>query len=386
MSSEPSHRQGNLADDLPYPGMRPKTLSPFIRAKERLQFTGWLQFIPPFAVALVLGLVAWLSIAPGSSGWIWFGRALAAFAVALVAVGLFDLALLKFRLFSLPDRRPRPVKGDDIAVMRARRACRSFQPVRLTNHDMTTLTDLVTKHLVPRADNISNARIRIEHLRQPLPVWPVIGAREFLILIVPGQYDRHAVIKAGRVMQHVVNGLTKRGISTCWIGPGTDRASVEAALGGRFDASDEQILCSVAVGYGSRFRPLLAHVAAKVMHRRLPLVDLAFEDVPGVPAPLSRQPYKGLRPALEACRWAPSSYNSQTTRVILSRSGRALTRVAFCAKTGSRYYAPLALGIWLANWETAMSALGIEGHFVAKSGVDPVEEDLVHDVDWIADN
>lgn len=385
MSSDPIVPRGANADDLPYPGAGIRALAPVIHAKDRLQFTGWLQFLPPFWIALVLGLVGWavFAWAPERARWIAWG--VSGIAALMLAIGLFDLAVLKLRLFALPDRKPRPVKGDDLAVMRARRACRSFQPKRLSNHDVTMMSDLVTAHLVPRFDNLSGAQIRIEHLREPLPVWPVVGAQEFLILIAPADYDRHAVIKAGRSMQHIVNGLTKRGLSTCWIGPGTDRVAVEAALGGRFDASRDHVLCSVAVGYGSRYEPFLSRIAGRIMHRRLPLVDLAFEDVPGVPAPLSRQPYRSLRPALEACRWAPSSYNSQTTRVILTRSGRNIRRAAFCATKGSRFYAPLALGIWLANWETAMAALGVEGHFVAKTGVDPIAENLVHDVDWIAD-
>jgi hypothetical protein len=38
-------------------------------------------------------------------------------------------------------------------------------------------------------------------------------------------------------------------------------------------------------------------------------------------------------------------------------------RVDFVATTPSRFYAPVALGIWVANWETGCAALGIEGRW-----------------------
>ena len=38
-----------------------------------------------------------------------------------------------------------------------------------------------------------------------------------------------------------------------------------------------------------------------------------------------------------------------------------MRQVDFVAVTASRYYAPVALGIWLANWETGCTTLGIPG-------------------------
>ncbi|GLY83756.1 hypothetical protein [Actinoallomurus iriomotensis] len=35
----------------------------------------------------------------------------------------------------------------------------------------------------------------------------------------------------------------------------------------------------------------------------------------------------------------------------------------FFTTTASRFYAPVALGIWCANWETGCEALGIPGRF-----------------------
>jgi hypothetical protein len=39
-----------------------------------------------------------------------------------------------------------------------------------------------------------------------------------------------------------------------------------------------------------------------------------------------------------------------------------LKRFDFYATTASRYYAPVAVGIWCANWEMGCEALGIHGH------------------------
>ena len=82
----------------------------------------------------------------------------------------------------------------------------------------------------------------------------------------------------------------------------------------------------------------------------------------------------------EACQWAPSSYNGQTTRAVLRLA--PVQAVDFYAVTSSRYYAPVALGIWCANWELGCEALGLRGHFELQpspEGALPVPR---HDATW----
>ena len=63
------------------------------------------------------------------------------------------------------------------------------------------------------------------------------------------------------------------------------------------------------------------------------------------------------------CQWSPSSYNSQTTRAAIIAQDAKVVRADFAVATESRYYAIVALGIWLANWERGCRALGIDGRF-----------------------
>ena len=155
---------------------------------------------------------------------------------------------------------------------------------------------------------------------------------------------------------------TRAGISTCWIGPGADQSSVVAALGGRFDPEQEHVICVCAVGYRSRFVPLLIRAMNAKMHSRLALEQLYFSDDDLTdPVDVASPPYSELGRSYEVCQWSPSSYNGQTTRAVL-RAGDVVERVDFESSTSSRYYAPVALGIWLANWETGCQALGVHGH------------------------
>jgi hypothetical protein len=45
----------------------------------------------------------------------------------------------------------------------------------------------------------------------------------------------------------------------------------------------------------------------------------------------------------------------------------ALKSFDFYAATASQYYAPVALGIWAANWEMGCAALGLQGHFTVRT-------------------
>lgn len=56
----------------------------------------------------------------------------------------------------------------------------------------------------------------------------------------------------------------------------------------------------------------------------------------------------------------------------------------FYAATASQYYAPVALGIWAANWEMGCKALGIQGHFAMRS--EEEQESLPrYDLSWVLD-
>ncbi len=81
-------------------------------------------------------------------------------------------------------------------------------------------------------------------------------------------------------------------------------------------------------------------------------------------------PYNRFGRNYEVCQWAPSAFNGQTTRCVAvfeinekQVNESKLKRLDFYASTKSRYYAPVALGIWCANWEIGCEALGIKGHF-----------------------
>jgi len=226
--------------------------------------------------------------------------------------------------------------------------------------------------------------VRLEYISGRLTVWPTVNGTEFLVAIVPLPYDRASVIDVGRTLQKVVMEATRRGLATCWIGPGADHESLERHLGDRFDPEREQIICTCAVGYWSRYIPVFVRVFNRLLHGRLPLAELFFSDAE------LRVPFEVTAPAaahfgrtFEACQWAPSSYNGQTTRAVLrSSAAGAVQGVDFYAVTSSRYYAPVALGIWCANWELGCEALGLHGRF---EGLGPTAEPSLprHDVTWV---
>ncbi|MGW1168978.1 hypothetical protein [Streptomyces sp. NPDC001153] len=65
-----------------------------------------------------------------------------------------------------------------------------------------------------------------------------------------------------------------------------------------------------------------------------------------------------------------------------------MKRPDFYSTTTSRFYAPAALGIWCANWETGCDALGIPGHFqvltLEERGVSDAPELPRYHMSWIA--
>jgi len=69
-----------------------------------------------------------------------------------------------------------------------------------------------------------------------------------------------------------------------------------------------------------------------------------------------------------------------------------VSRFDFYAATESRYYAPVVLGIWCANWEMGCEALDIRGHFAVLSpGERGIHDEKAcpqlprYDLSWVLD-
>jgi hypothetical protein len=336
--------------------------------KLRLQFTGWLQYIPPAIVTFVFFLVATLI---RFLGFMQVARFFDLVGILLLAVLIFDLITVKFRL-RFPEHLPK--RKDDLDLfdlMRSRQSCRSFQTRRLTPADHNELMEYVRLH--SEAPTLGDAPIRFEYIAAPLTVWPTVNATEFLVAIAPKVYNRLAVIDVGRSLQKIVMDATRMGLGTCWIGPGADHASIVTHLGDRYNPEEDHIICVCAIGYKSRYIPMFVRIFNAQMHRRLPLSSLFFADAHfKEPLDVDAYPFNQFGRTYEICQWAPSSYNGQTTRCVAvvgqnrtesDKQASRLARFDFYAITASRYYAAVAVGIWCANWEMGCEARGIQGHF-----------------------
>ena len=203
-----------LLERIPFLFMR-KIAAEVVRTKMRLQFTGWLQYLLPVIFVLLFASI-------GGIAALFNVRFLAipflVLAALIMTVALFDLVTVKFRL-RFPERLPK--RNDDLELfdlMRARRSCRSFQTRKLTDADFNELIESVRIHT--EEPQIGGSPVRFEYISAPITVWPVVNATEFLVAIVPLQYDRFAVIDVGRSLQKVVMDATRMGLGTCWIGPG----------------------------------------------------------------------------------------------------------------------------------------------------------------------
>jgi nitroreductase len=360
------------------------------RIKVRLQFTGWLQYLLTAVAAIVFLVIAALGkligIWPVPLFWLLFS-----IGALLLAVTVFDVITVKL---GLRPSEPVPRRRDDLDafdLMRSRRSCRSFQSRELTDAHREELVRAARERSRP-GHLTGTSPIRLEYIAAPLTVWPMVGAHEFFIAIAPRDYDRLAIIDVGRSLQKVVLHATRMGVATCWIGPGADQTSIVTHLGDRFDPDRDHVVCVCAVGYRSRFEPLAVRVIELTQHRRLPLASLFFAD-PRFQRPLAVgiPPFSSFGRCYEVCQWSPSSFDSQTTRCVVTadHTGQTVARVDFYAATLSRYYAPVALGIWCADWETGCNALGITGHFQTLT---PGERDVSnvpavprYDVSWIPD-
>lgn len=371
----------------------PSRRSVLWRVKLRLQFTGWLQYLITTNVAVILLVIS-------AAGWLIGAWRLLLFwlpfgsGAVLLAAAIFDVITLKC---GVRPREPLPRRKDDtdsFDLIRSRRSCRSFQRRDLTVADRAELLRAAAAYT--RRDHlIGTSPIRLEYVAAALTVWPTVGAHEFLVALAPRNYDRLAIIDIGRSLQHVVLHATRMGLATCWIGPGADHTSVITQLGDRFDPDHDHVVCVCAVGYRSLLQPLSIRMMELVQHRRLALESLFFADPHGRRSlAVDVPPFSSFGRCYEICQWSPSSYNSQTTRcaAVTRRVGstQEVARFDFCASTNSRFYAPVALGIWCANWETGCDALAIPGHFAVLSatarGVRDAPELPRYDVSWIADH
>ena len=363
------------------------------QVKLRLQFTGWLQYVPPVFFTLVVFLAAVLIRILGinslSNLFVYVG-------IILLAVQVFDLVTVKFRI-RFPEALPQ--RKDDLDLfdlMRSRRSCRSFQTRKLTSADYDEFIGYVKLH--SEEPMIGRHHVRFEYVSAPLTVWPTVNATEFLVAISPKKYDRLAIIDVGRSLQKIVMDATRMGLGTCWIGPGADHASIMRELGDRFNEEEDHIICVCAVGYRSSYIPMFIRIFNAQFYRRLPLSSLFFAD-PQFKEPLNVEvePFNQFGRNFEICQWAPSSYNGQTTRCVAVVDGNAagklhLARFDFYAVTESRYYAAVALGIWIANWEMGCEVLGIHGHialFSSKERGIQDEKSLPalprYDLSWVLD-
>ena len=362
-----------------------KLFESFWQAKLRLQFTGWLQYVPPLVVTLVIFLIAGIAHLLGGA---FVANGFAFIGYLLLIVEVFDLVTVKFRI--RPTERL-PKRNDDLGLfdlMRSRHSCRSFQTRKLTPADYNELMESVQRHSAET--RLGKSPVRFEYVSEHLTVWPTVNASEFLVAIAPLEYDRLAVMDVGRSLQKIVMDATHMGLGTCWIGPGADHKSIVKELGDRFDPQKDHIICVCAVGYKSWFVPMFIRVFnAQVSSRRLPLSTLFFADSQmKEPLNVDASPFNKFERNYEICQWAPSSYNGQTTRCVAVTDKNGLERFDFYAVTASRYYAAVATGIWCANWEMGCKSLGIHGHFTVLSdeerGVQEEKDQLPkYDISWV---
>ena len=118
------------------------------------------------------------------------------------------------------------------------------------------------------------------------------------------------------------------------------------------------------------------------------------------PLNVNSEPFNRFGRSYEICQWAPSSFNSQTTRCLAVTEQESenegnknsdkvrLSRFDFYQTTESHYYAPVALGIWCANWEMGCESLGMKGHFAVLPNNENDKKALLpkYGVSWIVED
>ena len=360
------------------------------KLKLKLQFSGWLQYIIHaiwiFLLLLMAG-VGWL-IGHWQVLLFWLPLGLATLlSVALVG----SIVMVKYGLHPTEKLPPNKNHLDAFDLMRSRQSCRSFQSRNLTSEHHAEILKFVQFH-TQENQLLGKKPIRFEYIKAPLTVWPVVGAHEFLVAIAPKEYNRLSVIDVGRSLQKVVIEATRLGIATCWIGPGADNKSIVQHLGNKIDPTKDHVICVCAIGYESMYKPLFIRLFSRLTHKRLPLSELFFSDLSfNKPLDTQTKPYRAYGRCYEVCQWSPSSYNGQTTRCIAiteqDNDEENLIRFDFFASINSRYYAPVALGIWCANWEIGCAALNKRGHFKVLSPSERISVEAPelprYDISWV---
>ncbi len=348
-----------LVDNIKFNALK-RIVVVLIGIKLKLQWSGWLQYLIPVPIIILLLLISLTAYLTGVS---YAGLAFLIIGALLSAKVVFDIVTVKIKI-RFPESKPKRLDHKSIFdLMLLRHSCRSYQNKKLTESDFNELIESVKKNL--KDSKFSSEPIRFEYISAPVTVWPVVNATEFLIAIAPKEYNRLAVLDVGRTLQKIVVDATRMGIGTCWIGPGADHKSITLQLGERFNPDKENIICISALGYESKYKPLFISVFNRMMHKRLPIESLFFTNYKlDEPIDINQSPYNTFQQTFEACQWAPSSYNGQTTRAIVSLDNDKIKRIDFLASTSSRYYAAVASGIWCANWEMGCNALNMKGNFV----------------------
>jgi nitroreductase len=356
--------------------------------KEKLQFTGWLQYILTAVLATVVlfvALIIWALINLIVAAPIFF------LAIILYVDVVIEIITIKFK-FRMKEALPKRNDGLNLFdLMRARHSCRSFQLRKMRNEDYDELINHVQLELnqVNMNSDVKD-RIRFEYVSEPLTVWPVVNASEFIVAIAPKEYSRNAVINVGRSLQKIVMHATRMGVATCWIGPGADQTSITKQMGQRFDKNRDHIVCVCAVGYASKYIPLSIRLMSKSQKHRLPISDLFFKNNQLTePLKIDEKEFQNFGRCYEICQWSPSSFNAQPTRAVVNISDSNEVIVNFYCTTKSRFYGPLALGIWCGNWEMGCEALGIQGNvfynFYYSSDVEGEQMVPQYDVSWKSD-
>ena len=298
------------------------------RLKLRLQFTGWLQYLPPAMVGVVLAAVGGLGALLGAP---------AGVAVAITALGGLGVLVTGFDLLTAKlglHRASRSQRRDGIDPFDLMRS--AAPPARFsrgTSPMSTAPSSSTSAHTAGRAPSASDPPPGV---RRGAPDG-VAGHRG------AGVPRRHraaqvrspAVIDVGRACRR--SSFTPRAWGWRPVGsaPGADQQSVIAHLGERFDPERGPRHLRLRRRLRSRFPPLLI----RLMQRRSTggcRCRLFFAD-PRFTAPLDTDaaPFAAYGRCYEVCEWSPSSYNSQTTRcAALDRStAGAPMRFDFCAAT-----------------------------------------------------
>lgn len=176
---------------------------------------------------------------------------------------------------------------------------------------------------------------------------------------------------------------TRMGLATCWIGPGADQTSIIQQMGPNFDKNKDHIVCVCAVGYTSKHIPFSLRLMKKSQRRRLPINDLFFKNYQLTePLDINENEFRDFNRCYEVCQWAPSSFNSQPTRAVVESNKSGEIKIDFYCTTSSRFYGPIAIGIWCANWELGCDALHIEGEVLNSPPLSDENQVTQYGVSW----